>query len=242
MIPRSIQEWVKGKLASIGRKHLVRGRSSASFYSLDAYQAGTDEPESADEAQRFQHYGFLSEVPDHCEGITLAVHGCATNRVAIAERQGQEPSIERGEVVLWTPAGQRVLLTKDGDVVVYPKTGRDVILGTDSAGGADKVVTEGRLQDILDTIAGHNHTAPPMGGITTASSQRHGHHWQPERVRQSAVGTKRTPAGYGRGLHGDPVGQARLCQRCSGQLLHRRPSAVLSDLHTARPQRPVRLG
>lgn len=171
MIPKALREWIEARLASVVRKQLARGRSDARTYATDGYPSGTDEPESGDEAARFQHYGFVSELPDNCELITLAIHGRASNRVAVAERHPNEPELQKGEVGLWMVGGQRVILTKDGDVVIYPKTGRDVIVGTSSKAAADKVVTESTLQAALDVIASHRHDVPPMGGTTTTSTE-----------------------------------------------------------------------
>lgn len=158
MISREIKEWVLSRLAMVVRKQLVRGRASKGYYSNDGYPSAPDEPESADVAQRFGIYGVAREIPDNCEVIVLAIHGCSTNRVAVAERHPNEPEVEKGEVLLWTTFGQRLLLNKDGDVVVLPATGRDVRLGDSSAAAVDKVVTAGELRSILTSIKNHTHT------------------------------------------------------------------------------------
>lgn len=170
MIARAVREWVEARIAAIVRKQLTRGRSDARTFSVDGYPSGADEPESGDEAARFQHYGLTSSVPNHSEVITLAIHGRGSNRVAIAERHPNEPDCELGEVLLWAEGGQRVLLTKDGDVMIFPKAGRDVIIGTSSKSGADKVVTESKLNTELAKIKTHTHDAPMGGGPTTTSA------------------------------------------------------------------------
>lgn len=157
MIAREIKAWVMSRLAMVVRKQLVRGRAAQGYYSNDGYPSAPDEPESADVSQRFGIYGVAREIPDNCEVIVLAIHGASTNRVAVAERHPAEPEIEQGEVLLWTTFGQRLLLNKDGDVVVLPAAGRSILLGDSSAAAVDKVVTASELRAILNTIKGHKH-------------------------------------------------------------------------------------
>ena len=102
--------------------------------------------------------------------MAVAVGGGATNRVAVAEYSTNTPEIEEGEVVLWTKAGQRVLLNEDGDVVVYPANGRNVILGSASGGDCDPVVTRGELNSVLSSlrIAYNSHLHPTPNGNSSA--------------------------------------------------------------------------
>lgn len=167
MISKTIRSWVESKLWAVVRKQMTRGRTARGYYSMDGYQAAPDEPESTDSSQRFGHYGFLSEVPNNCEVIVLAIHGAASNRVGVAERHPNEPELQGGEVLLWTEYGQRVLLDKNGDVVIYPKTGGEVRIGDSSASNVDKVVTAQELRSILNLIKNHQH---PETGTTTAMS------------------------------------------------------------------------
>ena len=143
----------------------IRGRDSKGIYSCDGYRH-PDDPESVVVAKRAQHYGFCSEPPNDgtCVGVAVAVGGGASNRVAVAEYSTNTPEIEEGEVVLWTKAGQRVLMNKDGDVVVYPAAGRNVVLGSASAGDCDPVVTKSELNSVLSSLRsaynGHIHPTP----------------------------------------------------------------------------------
>lgn len=163
MVGSDVKEWVKNWCARIVRKTVVRGRAAEGYYSTDGHRAAPAEPEQALSAQRFGIYGLASECPDGTEAVLLAVNGGASNRVSVAELPQGAPKLEGSEVCLWATFGQRVLLTKDGDVVVMPKPGRKVLLGTDD-GAADPVVTESKLQTALDLIAGHQH--PETGGTT----------------------------------------------------------------------------
>lgn len=170
MIAPVIRDWIRNRLASMVRLTTIRGRDAKGIYSCDGYRH-PDDPESVVVAKRAQHYGLCSEPPNDgtCVAVAVAVGGGASNRVAVAEYSTNTPEIEEGEVVLWTKFGQRLLLNKDGDVVVLPASGRFVILGNDTGSGTDKVVTESRLQAILDTIKAHTH--PVAGAVAGASAQ-----------------------------------------------------------------------
>jgi hypothetical protein len=173
MIAPAIREWVRNKLASVVRLTTIRGRDAKGIYSCDGYRH-PDDPESVVVAKRAQHYGFCSEPPSDgtCVAVAVAVGGGASNRVAVAEYSTNTPEIEEGEVVLWTKAGQRVLLNKDGDVVVYPATGRNVILGSASGGDCDPVVTKSELNSLLSSLktAYNSHTHPVPVGPGTSSA------------------------------------------------------------------------
>ena len=171
MIAPAIREWVRNKLASVVRLTTIRGRDSRGVYSCEGYRH-PDDPESVVVAKRGQHYGFCSEPPSDgtCVAVAVAVGGGATNRVAVAEYSTNTPEIEEGEVVLWTKAGQRVLLNKDGDVVVHPATGRNVILGSASGGDCDPVVTKSELNSLLSSLrtAYNSHLHPTPSGNSSA--------------------------------------------------------------------------
>ena len=149
----------------------IRGRDAKGIYSCDGYRH-PDDPESVVVAKRAQHYGLCSEPPNDgtCVAVAVAVGGGASNRVAVAEYSTNTPEIEEGEVVLWTKAGQRVLLNKDGDVVIYPASGRSVILGSSAGGDCDPVVTRGELNSLLSSLktAYNSHTHPTPSGPSSA--------------------------------------------------------------------------
>ena len=113
---------------------------------------------------------FLSETP--AGALVTVVKVGRGNFVAVAEATPGEPTIEDGEVLVWTKSGARVLLNKDGDVVVTPASGRSVLLGSADGAAVDPVVTLGRLNQELgalkDWLNGHTHVAP-MGGGTTSN-------------------------------------------------------------------------
>ena len=165
----AVKEWVRGWCARLVRKVVVRGRAADGYYSTGGHRSAPAEPEQALSAQRFGLYGLASECPDGTEAVLLAVNGGASNRVSVAELPQGAPRLEGSEVCLWAAFGQRVLLTKDGDVIVVPKPGRKVLLGTDDGAAADSVVTESKLKTALDLVAAHTH-ADPVSGNTSASA------------------------------------------------------------------------
>lgn len=167
MVNETIRRWVLTWCARLIRKLQIRGRSASGYYSTDNSGAAPSDGDVGMTIQRYQLYGITSEPPTGTECIVLAVNGGASNRVSVAELPQNVPAIEADEVLLWAKAGQRVLLTRDGDIVVTPATGRKVLLG--DATGTDPVVTESRLQAILDTIKAHTH--PVSGAVAGASAQ-----------------------------------------------------------------------
>ena len=173
MIAPVIRDWIRNRLASMVRLTTIRGRDAKGIYSCDGYRH-PDDPESVVVAKRAQHYGLCSEPPNDgtCVAVAVAVGGGASNRVAVAEYSTNTPEIEEGEVVLWTKFGQRLLLNKDGDVIVIPAAGRKVLLG--SATGTDLVVLKSELNSQLSTLKtwlnGHTHPVPAGPGTSSVAS------------------------------------------------------------------------
>ncbi len=173
MIVPAIRDWIRNRLASMVRLTTIRGRDAKGIYSCDGYRH-PDDPESVVVAKRAQHYGLCSEPPNDgtCVAVAVAVGGGASNRVAVAEYSTNTPEIEEGEVMLWTKFGQRVLLNRDGDVIVIPAAGRKVLLG--SATGTDPVVLKSELNSQLSTLKtwlnGHTHPVPAGPGTSSAAS------------------------------------------------------------------------
>lgn len=155
------------KIASIIRKLILRGRTSEGWFSAESWQTAPDEPQPTLSARRAQHYGLTTEPPDGAELVALGVNAGGTNLVSVAEYVTGEPQIDGGEVLLWSKYGHRIKLAKNGDVIVLPAAGRDVILGDDGSGDIGKIVTVGELRDILQLIKNHVH---PETGATTGQS------------------------------------------------------------------------
>jgi len=178
----------KTYLARFCRKQIIRGRAAAGYYSTEGYATAPDEPQSADVAKRAQHYGLVTEPPEGTECVTVAIGGGASCRISVAEYTTDEPEIEAGEVLLWARTGQRILLTKDGDVVITPKAGRHILLGGTDAN--DPVVTKSTFDNFVATYNGHAHLpgtltagATPVTGTTATPSATNGN--APDRVAQT---------------------------------------------------------
>lgn len=155
-------------LARLVRKMTIAGRAARGYFSVGGYATAPTDPQQAPFVQRAQHYGFTSEPPDGAECISLAINGGASNRVSVAELVVGEPEIESGEVVLYATFGQRILLNKDGDVVITPKSGRHILLG--GADASDPVVTKSTFDNFVSTFNGHQHLAGTLvAGMTSVT-------------------------------------------------------------------------
>lgn len=77
-----------------------------------------------------QHYGFASVPKNGALGVALFVGGARDNGVLVASQgdAGGIPALESGEVALFSEYGQKVVLDKNGDVIVAPASGRDVVM------------------------------------------------------------------------------------------------------------------
>lgn len=170
MITDAVKSWVRTWAARLIRKLQIRGRADVGFYSTDNSGAGPSDGDVGMTVQRYQLYGLTSEPPSGTECIVLAINGGASNRVSVAELPQNVPAIEADEVLLWAKAGQRILLTKDGDVVVIPAAGRKVLLG--SATGTDPIVLKSELNSQLSTLKtwlnSHMHEVPAAPGPSDA--------------------------------------------------------------------------
>lgn len=168
-------------LSRLVRKVIIRGRKMVGYFSAEGYQSAPNEPVQAMGIKRAQHYGFVSEPPDGTEAIALAINGGASNRVSVAEYTTDTPEIDVPgmEVLVWCRNGQRILLNKDGDVVIYPKSGRHVLLG--GADANDPVVTKSTFDNFVSTFNGHSHLAgtytagaTPVAGTSATPSSTNG--------------------------------------------------------------------
>lgn len=155
MLSRALRRWVEGKIEAVCRQVVLRGRASTGLYSCEDHEVDSTEPESTIAVRRAGRYGFVSECPP---GALVAVVKVGKgNYIGVAETVPGEPEIEDGEVLIWATHGQRLKFTQDGDVIVTPKTGRKVLLGSDADGDCDPVVTTSQLNLILRRIRAHQH-------------------------------------------------------------------------------------
>lgn len=172
MLTDAVKNWVRTWSARLIRKLQIRGRADTGYYSTDNNGANPSDGDVGMTVQRYQLYGLTSEPPSGTECVVLAVNGGASNRVSVAELPQNVPTIEADEVLLWAKAGQRILLNRDGDVVVVPAAGRKVLLG--SATGTDPVVLKSELNSVLSTVRtwlnSHTHPVPAGPGTSSAPS------------------------------------------------------------------------
>lgn len=82
--------------------------------------------EMHDDVQTIQQYGFASLPSKNARALTLFVGGERDNGVVVATQGDSEkiPSIEEGEVALFTDYGQSIILKKDGSIVATPARGK----------------------------------------------------------------------------------------------------------------------
>lgn len=154
---------IKTYAARLVRKLILVGRAAKGYYSFSGYQQAPDEPEQNITAKRAQLYGWVSEPPEGTECVVLAVQGGSSNRVCVAEYTTDEPEAEPEEVLIWARSGQRILLRKDGAIVITPKAGQPILLGAEDVADCDKVVTRSDLNTAIDSVVSrlntHVHTA-----------------------------------------------------------------------------------
>ena len=126
-----------------------------------------------------QQYGFASVPDDGSEAVALFVGGSRDNGVVIAT-QGEAsvmPSLDKGEVALFSRHGQKIVLRKDGTVEVEAASEKDIIFKSslvvdgdiESSGGisAKGDIKGADLKTDLLSFSSHIHTAPPSGGSTS---------------------------------------------------------------------------
>lgn len=140
------------------------GTSSANTYDYaDGLQMRSTDPEVVHKTRRMQHYGFSSRPPRGAEVVEMLLGGSNNNRVTVAEYSGGPLDLEEGEVEFFATHGQRIRLRTDGSVVVTPKAGQPILLGSATAGDCDKVVTKTDLNTAIDSVVSrlnsHVHTA-----------------------------------------------------------------------------------
>ncbi len=170
---RALIDFLRNYLAGFIRRTLVATPSADGHIEVEGWGSEAGEEEGSYTARIFQHYGFWSHVPEGAEAVVVAVNGGSANGAVVAtELPGTKPSLEKGEVAIFSKFGQVVKLTKDGDVVVVPAAGRKVLLG--SATGTDPVVLKSELNSVLSTVRtwlnSHTHSVPAGPGTSSAPS------------------------------------------------------------------------
>ncbi len=139
----------------------------------DAGEQQTNEP-----VRHLQTFGFRSRPPVSSEIISVSVAGSGSQKVAIAsDNMGLGPSdIKEGESVVYSQSGSTILLDKDGNVTIIPKSGAKVRLGSGTPAELDAVALYTQLKSDFDAFVakynGHTHAVSVTGvmaGMATAT-------------------------------------------------------------------------
>ena len=163
----ALRQFVNGLIAAwcsrLSRITRVGTSSADTFDYADGLQMRSTDPEVVHKTRRMQHYGFSSRPPRGAEVVEMLLGGASNNRVTVAEYSGGPLDQEGGEVEFFAVHGQRIRLRTDGSVVITPKEGQQILLGSADAADCDKVVTRGDLNTAIDSVVSrvnsHVHTA-----------------------------------------------------------------------------------
>ena len=149
----------------------VHSAGSDNGLSIDVSLAGG---EQHTDVPLMQHYGLSAKPRKDAEAVIIFLGGARDNGIAIAT-QGKTsslPSLNDGEVALYSEFGQTIILKKDGSVSVTPKSGKGISLNSDVVISGDLSVSKG-ISASDDVTAGtislkmHTHVVP---GVTSGSS------------------------------------------------------------------------
>jgi len=148
-MPDPIQVLKMRVLGVVERGVVVLSTASTKLQALQLKIAGeaTD-----DDLEHFEPYGLTSRPRDpaatgdeegSAEAVALALGGNRDHQIVImvADRRYRITGLEKGEVALYNFTGANVLIDEDGNLVVTPKGGEEVLLG--GAGAAKEVVRKG---------------------------------------------------------------------------------------------------
>lgn len=116
-------------------------------------QLGVLDGETVDDGERFQDYGFTSVPVEGAEAVVVFPGGDRGHPIVIAvDGSGDRPTgLEPGEVAVYNNTGAKIVMTKDGDIVCTPASGRHVLLGGDAA--ADPPALKSDLQTLYNAIS-----------------------------------------------------------------------------------------
>jgi len=79
-----------------------------------------------------QQYGFSSRPKGNVSGIALFVGGSRDNGVVIATNGDDiNESLEEGEILVHSPYGQKIKLTKDGNIELSCESGKEIRCSND---------------------------------------------------------------------------------------------------------------
>lgn len=109
---------------------LIVGRCVIFATRYESGQMNVDVEMGADEKRRdldlLQQFGFISRPMGKVSGLALFVGGSRSNGAVVAcngEDSSMKMSLEKGEVCMLSPYGQKIYLKKDGSVLVQSGNG-----------------------------------------------------------------------------------------------------------------------
>lgn len=150
----------RGPLARLARTMLRRLAvlsSSAGLWQVEGYT-----PADRDNAvEAFQGVGFASRPRSSAtaEAVVVKIGGASEHQVIVAARDFEiEPDLAEDEVAIFNSTGAIVRITKDGDIVVEPAAGREVLVRS-SGGSAEALAMKSDVQALADWAAAHRHDA-----------------------------------------------------------------------------------
>jgi phage baseplate assembly protein V len=156
------------RVANLIARGTVTGVSDGS--TLQTLQLGVLADETVDDGERFQSYGFSSVPLSGAEAVIVFPGGNRDHPLVIAvdDRRHRPTGLEAGEVAVYNSAGARILLTKDGDVVVSAASGRKVMVD-DGAGGTEPLITKSQF-DAHTHPTGVGPSGPPDNAATSGTT------------------------------------------------------------------------
>lgn len=132
-------------------------------------QLGVLVGEDVDDAEHFLPYGFSCVPLAGAEGVALFPGGDRGHPilVAVSDRRHRPTGKPGGHVCLYHHTGAIVEFTPEGDAVVTPAPGRQVLLG--GAGATDPVSLTSELTALRNWAATHVHSGVTAGAATSGA-------------------------------------------------------------------------
>ena len=179
---RLLESLKKSLRLLVGKCVIEAASKNADGISVDLVLLGNERHSGV---RLMQHYGFASVPKSGAHGVALFVGGARDNSVLVASQGAPDgiPALDAGEVALFSEFGQKVILNKNGDVVVASANGKDVIMngrviaksGLVSEGDvlavgevAARVIKAGETYTDATAVHLSTHTHPVSGNATTA--------------------------------------------------------------------------
>lgn len=119
-------------------------------------------------AEHFQAYGFSSSPLPGAEAVVVFVGGDRGHPITIAtgDRRYRPTGGKPGEVTVYNNTGAKVTITKDGDIIATPASGRSYLVSDEPNGAsANELGTKADLTTLKNAISSAA-VSPGDGGAT----------------------------------------------------------------------------